>query len=795
MSLKAHCKMLSRSQCCSLARLTIERLEGRFLLAPIQDPTDFFIPDSDDPNSIGTIDILFDNQDDVIRFEFLNATTARLTINGMSYDYQGNRIESIGLHTAGGNDLVEIAADVGIPVLLMGGKGNDSLIGGAADDTLDGGNGKDTLHGGEGNDVLIGADQGQCVQDTSANTVCGPVSQTERQDLLEGADGDDTLAGSSADDTMLGGGGTNQIIEFPNGTDVFVGTLEGADTITVELFAASTLRITVNGITYEYPYTLVSRIDIDARGGDDFVQIGSDITVQTNVDGGSGNDTLIGGGGSDTILGGQGDDSLDGGLGADSLSGGDGDDTLADGMGDDTLDGGTGNDVYDLTPGSDDVLRDSAGVETVSFARAGRGITMDLGRSAGQRQFVDGSRNTVALNGVFEHAVGSAFADDITGNALPNRIDGGGGDDTLDGGGGDRSLHGRPNGAPPDRRAGGGCDGDSLAGGPGHDWLDGGRGRDALSGNDGDDVLVGDPARDTLDGGAGVNQSIAVLKSAGICSAGGAARAEIVAPRTRFSPLTGRLTVEGDEAGPTDDVIRVSPTVDGFVEVTLNGGVHSSDPNSANFDTALEGASISTVLSLGVSAADGNDRLSVDGGFPAADGRITLDGGTGDDVFAGGAGAEILLGGPGDDMLSGGDGNDTVAGGDGNDHLDGGSGIDTADFANSSRSVRVNLARQSARGQGADRLAALENVLGSNFNDLLIGDSLANLLIGGNGNDMLRGGNGGDTLVGNDGDDRLLGELGNDQLDGGTGTNRLKPGPEPFAVLLPRLKARHALRA
>ncbi|MGE5539244.1 MAG: beta strand repeat-containing protein [Gemmatimonas sp.] len=65
----------------------------------------------------------------------------------------------------------------------------------------------------------------------------------------------------------------------------------------------------------------------------------------TNIQGTSGNDTIIGTARNDEIKGGGGDDLLLGGAGNDELSGGAGNDTLDGGSGRDELSGGSGNDV------------------------------------------------------------------------------------------------------------------------------------------------------------------------------------------------------------------------------------------------------------------------------------------------------------------------------------------------------------------------------------------------------------------------------------------------------------------
>ncbi|UVM57381.1 retention module-containing protein [Pseudomonas sp. B21-012] len=146
-------------------------------------------------------------------------------------------------------------------------------------------------------------------------------------------------------------------------------------------------------------------------------------------------------------------------------------------------------------------------------------------------------------------------------------------------------------------------------------------------------------------------------------------------------------------------------------------------------------------------------------------GDDTLLAGAGNDTLNAGAGNDVLIGGDGNDFLYGGDGNDLLIGGAGNDLLDGGAGIDTASYASAGSAVTVNLSTvgaQNTGGAGTDTLVAIENLIGSDYNDTLTGNDNANVLNGGLGND---------TLIGGGGDDVLIGGPGNNTLTGGTGSD------------------------
>lgn len=196
-----------------------------------------------------------------------------------------------------------------------------------------------------------------------------------------------------------------------------------------------------------------------------------------NVQGGSGNDTLIGNQTINRLSGGAGDDRLVGGGGRADL-----------------LDGG-------------------AGIDTVDYSASPEGVALRLdGVGSGGE-----ARGDMIIR--VENVVGSAFDDVVIGSASDNLMNGGTGSDVLHGEVGVDTLDGGDG----DDKLSGGFDNDSLHGGAGDDTLDGGSsegylpfgsrqdadnlsggdGNDTLFGNYADDVLSGDAGDDTLEGGEG----------------------------------------------------------------------------------------------------------------------------------------------------------------------------------------------------------------------------------------------------------------------------------------------------
>jgi Ca2+-binding RTX toxin-like protein len=140
----------------------------------------------------------------------------------------------------------------------------------------------------------------------------------------------------------------------------------------------------------------------------------------------------------------------------------------------------------------------------------------------------------------------------------------------------------------------------------------------------------------------------------------------------------------------------------------------------------------------------------------------------------------------GDDEIYAGDGWDYLTGGLGADYLDGGSAFDQAIYADSPVGVIVFLDHGLGFGGTAegDVLVNIENLAGSEFDDVLIGDDYRNELYGRNGQDTLKGGGGYDRLAGDAGNDLLIGGTEGDYLHGGAGFDTASYESSPAGVVV-----------
>lgn len=378
-----------------------------------------------------------------------------------------------------------------------------------------------------------------------------------------------------------------------------------------------------------------------------------------------------------------------------------------------------------ISTAADETITGGPGVDTVTYAGLGTGIRLNLGVTTAQ-DTLGGGVDTIT--GV-ENAIGTGQADRITGNNADNVLHGGAGNDAL----------------------GGGARNDTLFGDAGDDTLTGGTGDDVLNGGDGFDVagylsatsgvtvfLTTSAAQDT--GGAGIDQLFNIeglIGSAFDDRLTGNRFDNLLSGEAGNDVLVGRDGNDTLAGGAGDDV--------------LNGG---AGIDTARYISATQGVRVDLSVFAFQDTGEGMDRLL---------GIENVIGSGFGDVLKGDLGANVLEGGAGDDVLDGGDAlNPSFT-----DVLNGGTGNDTVTYANYSAGVRVFLDQtgvQDTLGGGLDQLVSIENVVGTDFDDVIVGDAFANVLTGGAGGDTLQGGQGADRIDGGTGQNYVQGNSGADSF-------------------------------
>jgi Ca2+-binding RTX toxin-like protein len=393
----------------------------------------------------------------------------------------------------------------------------------------------------------------------------------------------------------------------------------------------------------------------------------------------------------------------------------------------------------------------------------------------------------------FENIRGSTFNDILTGNTANNVLEGGGGADQINGGSGiDTASYEHSdagvtvildNTGAASFISDGDATGDTLSS---IENLRGSAFMDTLTGNSSDNLIEGGIEADTLDGGGNtiLGDTLSYEHSAASVT-------------IDFTGATAILRANGGDA--TGDIYTNFENIRGSA-----------------FNDTLTGDANANILN----GNTGNDTLA---GNAGAD---TLNGGSGNDILIGGTENDILNGDDGDDILDGSADNDTLNGGNGNDVLIGGSGadilngtsgIDIASYETALTGVTASLTTPAINTGDAlgDTYSNIDNLRGSDFDDILTGDNGDNVLEGRQGGDQMNGGLGLDTasyanattgvsaslllpatntgeaigdtytsieiLLGSAFSDTLIGDNGNNVIEGGLGADTLDGGSNTLA--------------
>jgi Ca2+-binding RTX toxin-like protein len=467
----------------------------------------------------------------------------------------------------------------------------------------------------------------------------------------------------------------------------------------------------------------------------------------------------------------------------------------------DTLVGGASDDWFDGRGGAD-TIDGGGGSNTVSYYNDTAGVTVKLGGWVGATGALPSGYTGSAMDGtgaidVFRNiqgAIGSNYADSITGDANDNRLDGRGGNDTLDGGAGNDWVRytqamqgvrvdlsqgkafddGQGIGDAPQTEA---IEFDTLIsienvlGGQGSDSIVGSTGANELQGGAGNDTLEGGAGNDTLDGGAGTD-SVRLSGRAGEyhweydSAAGQGSITDLSGNRDGVDVLRGV-----EQLIFSDQTLSLNPTIPGAIVRALSGavlGFNSSGVSAYENGTNIWSGSVVSVDSINKTfAVEFNPSIllanpafqagSTAGSFQsyAYSGQkitaIFVQPTTGTQYSVGNSlsladavGSSLLTKGWTDSILAG-------------------------NAATLNNTVKFDIAQFSFQGDASVPVVYVINnpAYVPGINNSITGSAVADTIEGGAGNDTLDGGAGNDILLGGLGNDSFRPGPGSDTIDGG----------------------------
>jgi trimeric autotransporter adhesin len=499
-------------------------------------------------------------------------------------------------------------------------------------------------------------------------------------DNLVGGDGNQT-----ADVFVVGNPLLSRTLTGGRGNDVYL--IDNASDKVVEL-ASQGLDKVISSVTI----TLATNVEQLVLTGSAAID-GTGNALNNRITGNGNANTLSGGVGADTLIGGLGDDTylVDASDVVTESSAQGGNDTVRTSvshvlatnvenlvlLGSGAIDG-TGNASDNRITGTvgNNVLAGGAGVDTVSYANATSGVTVDLSLQAAQGT---GGAGVDTLSG-FENVIGSAHADRLTGSAGNNRLDGGAGVDTLTGGAGDdvyvighsgdQAIEGSNAGRDRiessvswtlaehmedltltggARNATGNAASNALVGNAETNLLDGLGGVDTMSGGGGNDTYIVDHVSDQVveaaDGGTdlvkssasfGLSANVEDLTLTGMARwAGGNSLANRLTGNDAANELDGRGGADTMTGGAGNDLYIIDNSGDQVVERSGGGQDRVESSVSWTLGTEVEELVLtgSARNGTGNSAANflmGNDYDNrLDGGL----GADTMNGSLGNDIY------------------------------------------------------------------------------------------------------------------------------------------------------------------
>ena len=709
---------------------------------------------------------------------FTGAGDDRVTVELSS---EGNGFFVVG--TEAGNDYVNAATST-LPLVIVGGYDNDTIISGL---------GSDIIFGDTGNvkvgDDIVGVPAGSepalsgvlatltsAFTDHSTSCYAGGddtiTTSGEAGYIIFGGDGVDNITSASGNDLVFGdyglatytdgsltradsacsSAGGDDIIATKSGNDIIFGG-NGADSLTTE--NGADVVVGDHGTVYvAYPggYRLVTRVEttINEAGSGDFIWSGS------------GNDIVVGGIGNDSVLAGIGDDVVFGDAGlylsdvsgdftftsvdfelvdatgaTDTLFGEDGDDILIGGQGEDYLSGSYGSDWLfgDYAAGS---------IATSNYLEPHAvGYTIE------------------ALSGGNDILLGEDDADLIMGGHADDTITGSNGADVIFGNYGNYSNNlSHLSTYSLDALISPGSN--NITGDDDDDYIFGGSGVDNITGNNGHDWIFGDNGQ--------LDIAWSKLEKASWEEFGITDREVNRARAGQLQPMGADLSLTTHLAQSTDPSYGLADTITGNDGNDAIFGGNGGDDITGNDNEDILFGDHGSLLVDGTLVVATSTQTEVE----ANGAGDSINGNNGDDVIFGGQGSDNITGNAGNDAVFGDHGKvtttpadqtvvfasisfangaaDTITTHDGSDFVFGGTGGDSIDTSTEDDVVFGD------HGEITFKVVGGNNE--STYTSLSVDEGGDDTIVADDGNDFVFGGAGSDDVAGNDGSDVIFGDHG-----------------------------------
>ncbi|MBP0596710.1 calcium-binding protein [Herbaspirillum sp. LeCh32-8] len=587
-----------------------------------------------------------------------------------------------------------------------------------------------------GDAVLVLPAQGTPHEVHAGNNAGTTIYGSNANDLLYGGTGNDTLYGGTGNTFFEGGAGADRIIGGVNSTGTNVNTASYANSgagVTIDLVNGTGVGGDAQGDTLQNIQNLKG-----SAYSDTFIANGS----LNRLDGGSG--------GSDTVSYQFSNAAVTVNLITGAGSGG-----YAQGDTYTHIQNAIGSDYNDVFIASTDANRfdGRGGSNTVSYASSGAGVTVNLLAGSGSGGSAAG--DTYAN---IQNVIGSAYNDTFVGNADANSFDGGtGGNDTVSYAG---STSGVSVNLVTGRGAGGYADGDSY------------NHIQNVIGSSHDDTFFAGPDSLHFDGGAGGSDTV---------NYGGSTGAVVVNMITQsgsggYAQNNTYANIQNIVGSSYSDTFIASAAANNF-----NGGLGGSDTVSYQYSNAA--------VTVDLTKSDGTGTF---GGY--ADGDVL-------------AHIQNVIGSDYNDMF--------YASADANS-FDGRGGVNTVSYQYSVGPVTIDLTNTIGTGTGGyyaagDTFTNIQNIIGSVYDDTFVASAAANSFDGGGNSvhnrvsyaasnagvtvDLVLGAGAGgyadgdklaniQDLTGSDYNDTFVASAADNNFEGGAGSNRVSYASSNAGVIV-----------